>query len=167
MYQTWIAYLLWFFGGFGALGLHRMYLGKVASGLFYIFTGGGFVIGSIYDFITMPAQVSVANMKNRYRMALDIESERKNLKLNDKTDRNQKKESLERVILKAAKKNNGLVTPSDVALEGDISLEEAKKQLEKLVSKGFSEMRVTKSGTIVYLFNDFATDDSYKNLEEF
>ncbi len=167
MYETWIAYLLWFVSGFGVLGLHRLYLGKIASGILYMFTCGGFVIGSVYDFITLPMQVREANLKKKYRLAMDIERNRGySMKIADKRPR-VKKESLERIILKTAKKNSGLVTPSEVALEGDISIEDAKKQLEKLVTKGFAEMRVRKNGTIVYLFTDFASDNTYTDLEDF
>lgn len=36
------------FGGFGA---HRFYVGKFLSGVLYMFTGGGFIIGSLIDFV--------------------------------------------------------------------------------------------------------------------
>ncbi|MDR1107200.1 MAG: NINE protein, partial [Treponema sp.] len=31
MYSVGIAYLLWFLSGFGALGFHRYYLGKIPT----------------------------------------------------------------------------------------------------------------------------------------
>lgn len=43
------AALLCFF--FGVLGIHRFYLGKVGTGLLWLFTGGLFGIGAIVDFI--------------------------------------------------------------------------------------------------------------------
>lgn len=60
-----------------------------------------------------------------------------------------------------------MATPSEVALEANTSLEDAKKRLEQLVSKGFSEMRVTKSGNIVYVFPDFADESIDQKLEDF
>ena len=64
------------------------------------------------------------------------------------------------MILRTAKNNRGVATPGQVALEGDIPLEEAKKALEKLVSEGFAEMRIRKSGTIAYVFQEFLDNDS-------
>ena len=46
-----------------------------------------------------------------------------------------------------------------IALESDLSIEQAQKALEKLASKGFAEMRVKKSGVIVYIFPEFVDDD--------
>ena len=53
---SWI--LLTFFGYFG---LHRFYLGKWATGLIWLFTGGLFFVGYLYDFWTLNEQVSDAN----------------------------------------------------------------------------------------------------------
>jgi predicted transcriptional regulator len=71
------------------------------------------------------------------------------------------------VILRTAKKNGGLATPAEVALDGNITLDDAKKHLEQLVSRGFAEVRVNKSGNLVYVFPDFSTDDVESNLEDF
>lgn len=45
----------------GPLGLHRFYMGKIITGLIYLFTGGLFMIGVLYDFWTLNGQVSEAN----------------------------------------------------------------------------------------------------------
>lgn len=45
----------------GVLGVHRMYLGKWATGLLWLFTGGLFGVGYIWDYLTLNEQVSVAN----------------------------------------------------------------------------------------------------------
>ncbi|MBO4381063.1 MAG: TM2 domain-containing protein [Clostridia bacterium] len=44
-----VATLLCFF--LGGLGIHRFYVGKVGTGILYVFTGGLFGIGALVDFI--------------------------------------------------------------------------------------------------------------------
>lgn len=53
---TWI--LLTFLGIFG---IHRFYMGKIFTGLIYLFTGGLFLLGVLWDFITLNEQISEKN----------------------------------------------------------------------------------------------------------
>jgi predicted transcriptional regulator len=75
------------------------------------------------------------------------------------------KEHIERIILRAAKQNKGILTASEVALEANISLDEAKKCLDALVNKGFAELRVRQTGTLVYTIPELMDSDS--PLEDF
>ena len=47
--SRWVAFILCFF--FGYLGVHRFYVGKIGTGVLYIFTGGLFTIGWLVDLI--------------------------------------------------------------------------------------------------------------------
>lgn len=62
-----IAYLLWFFGGFGILGLHRFYLGRIGTGLGWLFTWGLFGFGAIYDLFALSGMVDDQNYMNQLR----------------------------------------------------------------------------------------------------
>jgi predicted transcriptional regulator len=131
-----------------------------------MFTGGLGMVGSIYDFFTLPGQVREANLRNalfnrggggypvNWRYAADGQSRVV-----------KEKESVERVILKIAKQNKGVLTASEVALEANIPMDEAKRDLDALVSKGFAEMRVRKSGTLVYTLPELM--DADEPLEDF
>ena len=171
MYSLGIAYLLWLFSGCGALGFHRFYLGKIPTGVLWMVTGGLGMIGSIYDFFTLPGQVREANMRKAlydrtvnpqsiggedWRYATDAQS---------RVVKTTEKEPLEHVILKIAKENRGILTVSEVALSANITIEEAKKYLEALVSKGFADLRVRKSGSLVYVIPDLLDND--EPLEDF
>ena len=157
MYNTGIAYLLWLISGCGALGFHRFYLGKIPTGLLWMFTGGLGMVGSVYDFFTLPGQVREANI----RQAILDNSIRQNIggqgwrSVNDGEARIiREKESIERVILKLAKENKGILSASEVALGANVSIDEARRDLDAMVSKGFAELRVRQSGTLVYTIPD-------------
>jgi TM2 domain-containing membrane protein YozV len=54
--------LAWIFLTFlGPLGIHRFYIGKWGTGLLWLFTGGFFLLGVVYDFWTLNGQVSERN----------------------------------------------------------------------------------------------------------
>ena len=63
MVKTQTAYLLWLLGLCGFGGIHRMYLGKPVSGLFYLLTGGVFFIGQLVDLALIPGMVDDKNLK--------------------------------------------------------------------------------------------------------
>ncbi len=47
----------------GLFGVHRFYMGKIFTGLLYLCTGGLFLVGYLYDFLTLNEQLSEANGK--------------------------------------------------------------------------------------------------------
>ena len=46
----------------GAFGVHRFYLGKWITGFLWLCTGGFFLIGVLYDFLTLNETVSKRNI---------------------------------------------------------------------------------------------------------
>jgi TM2 domain-containing membrane protein YozV len=45
----------------GIFGLHRFYMGKWVTGLVYLFTGGLFLVGYLYDYWTLNEQIDELN----------------------------------------------------------------------------------------------------------
>jgi predicted transcriptional regulator len=131
------------------------------------------MVGSIYDFLTLPGQVREANIRNAiYSGVGHVYGPGHNSpgsgwrNVNDGEARIvREKESVERTILRMAKENKGILSASEVALGANISIEDAKRDLEALVSKGFAELRVRKNGTLVYTIPDMM--DSEVELEDF
>jgi hypothetical protein len=163
------AYILWLPSLFGIAGLQRFYLGKVGTGLIYLFTGGLFGLGTIYDAFTLPEQVRTERLKRRYMDVLEREDE---ALLGGRapgggTAGDDRPMSLEHVILKSAKENHGTVSPGQIALEARVSTEKARAELERLSSKGFCEVRVRTSGALVYTFPEFVTEPSDGEFEQF
>ncbi len=46
---------------FGALGLHRLYMGKLFTGIIYFLTAGLFFVGWLYDLWTLNEQIDQIN----------------------------------------------------------------------------------------------------------
>ena len=113
-----------------------------------MFTGGLFGIGSIYDLITLGRQVKEAN----YLKA--ISSNSNNPDNYSQAVRVNTKINIEQVILKLAKSNKGIITSSELALEANKPIEDAKKALDSMVLKGHAELRVRQSGALVYVIPD-------------
>ena len=109
-------------------------------------TGGLLGIGSIYDLVTLSKQVKQANIEKAILNGT--------IEPNYMRQSGNKKESIEHVILKIAKTNKGIITSSELALEAKATIEEAKKALDNMVSKGHAELRVRQSGSLVYAIPD-------------
>ena len=171
MYSTRVAYLLWLGTFFGIAGLHRFYMGKVGTGILWLCTFGLCGIGTAYDAITMPQQIREARLQRRVRWAI----EGGNYDEDDFPFRSGRalptaeaaKESPEHVILRVAKANHGIASPAEVALEGKITTDEARENLDALVNKGICEVRVKKSGGLTYAFPDFLDAEGAIDLESY
>lgn len=154
-YSVPVAYFLWFISGCGWLGFHRFYMGKTGTGILWALSGGLGGVGLVYDFFTLPRQIEEANLRESYRVALDM-GRRGYRPL--PVELPNRPESIEKTILRTARKNGGAVTPGEVALEGDFTVEEAKKALDKLAAAGNAEMRIRSSGVVVYVFPEFSRE---------
>ncbi|WP_016754012.1 TM2 domain-containing protein [Leptospira santarosai] len=55
------AYVLWLLSGFGWFGFHRFYIGKIGTGILWIFTFGLCGFGSLYDLFSLGGQVDAVN----------------------------------------------------------------------------------------------------------
>jgi TM2 domain-containing membrane protein YozV len=165
MYSVGLAYLLWLVSGCGALGFHRFYLGKIPTGLLWMCTGGLGMVGSIYDFFTLSRQVQEANIRSAILSGQGRPPHNWRYVHDGDARIVHPKETVERVVLRLAKQNKGILTASEVALEANISIEAAKKDLDAMVTKGFAELRVRKSGALVYTVPELMDSDS--PLEDF
>lgn len=60
---AWICLLL-----LGIFGVHRFYMGKWITGILYLFTGGFFLLGILYDLWTLNSQVDELNREDYERV---------------------------------------------------------------------------------------------------
>ncbi|MFW6362617.1 MAG: TM2 domain-containing protein [Spirochaeta sp.] len=150
------AYLFWLPSLMGLSGLHRLYLGKPFSGLLFLITGGLFGLGTIYDAFAMPTLVQQARLREGIQGRVDINELFGDVQVTVEPGVTRPGDGLEQGILRVAKRGNGYAAPGEVALEAGVSLEQARKALDTLSEKGFCELMVRQTGSIVYYFPDFA-----------
>lgn len=68
MKSKFIAYLLWFFLGWA--GVHRFYVGKVVTGIIYLFTFGVLGFGWLIDLFLLSGHVDTYNALHMAKMGL-------------------------------------------------------------------------------------------------
>ncbi|MCR9159913.1 MAG: TM2 domain-containing protein [Nannocystaceae bacterium] len=157
-----VSYLLAALGFLGVSGVHRFYLGKPVTGVIWFLTGGLFMLGTIYDLITMESQVREAN---RYALPAgspgmlppgaapyapppgyapppaDPNAELRNPEID-----------LELRVLKLARLRGGKLTAASTAAELAIPVAEADAELTKIAKAGHANVDVTDEGAVVYDF---------------
>ncbi|MCS6814096.1 MAG: TM2 domain-containing protein [Cyanobacteria bacterium] len=67
-YNVGIAYILWAMCFFGASGLHRLYMGKIGTGLLWLFTFGCCYLGNFIDLFLIPGMVEDSNFRHRLKL---------------------------------------------------------------------------------------------------
>ena len=172
-----LAYLLWFLGG--PLGLYKFYLGRPFMGLLYVFTCGGFLIGWIGDFFTLPRQVQVANFFLQHQSESPTSALRReieNLKgylytllqgntntatptwrtsLQERIKPQRTDDELMLKLLRAAQKHQGRLSVTQGVLETGVPFAEVERVLQHMVKSSYVYMdNDPATGVIVYVFKE-------------
>ncbi len=173
MKKDWVAYLLAGFSVFGLAGLQRFYLNRPLSGVFYLATWGFFGLGTLYDLIRMRKLVRDANARllgghgevhvhiHGPASAGQIGEALEGAALFDGSPAEpsspQRPVSREHSILQCARAHGGTVTTALVALEVQIPLREAQKELQRLHQAGFCSLDVSEEGAEIFTFRGLAS----------
>ena len=152
-YREIISYGLWA-GCFGTVcGLHRIYLGKYATGFLWMFTFGLFGIGQIYDLITMKRLIRDANIRAghlphpRWADALDRATQPHAGLPPAKTLKHQ--------LLDAAIERKGELSVTEGVAATGASFDEVESTLNELLETGYVDIdNRPDSGVIVYRFTE-------------
>jgi hypothetical protein len=172
-----VAYLLWLLGG--PLGLYKFYLGRPFMGLLYIFTCGGFFLGWISDFFTLPHQVQVANflLQHPYeRPSSAVRRELEHLKrflykqlagdpkaatpawresLKEKVKPRFTDDELMLQLLRAAQKHGGRLSVTQGVIETGVLFGEVERVLQSMVKSNYVYMdNDPVTGVVVYVFKE-------------
>jgi TM2 domain-containing membrane protein YozV len=148
------AYIFWLGCLLGLHGLHRLYNGKVGTGLLWLFTFGLFGVGQLVDLFLIPDMVEDYNAKLRARLGVSAVgvplSESVVATTLAKPD---SQEQLMVKLLKAAAARNGKLSVTQGVMDTGASFSEVEGVLKQMVKSGY--VRVDNhpdSGIILYDF---------------
>ncbi|MDR1230705.1 MAG: TM2 domain-containing protein [Spirochaetaceae bacterium] len=144
-----IAYLLLFLTGIW--GGHHFYLGRPGKGLLYLFTGGLFFLGWVYDLFTLDRQVEDVNLKIDYpeifsRRQIIVSHGVSHVRPSDMAGFSAEKQIL---ILSD---RSPVLTVRQVVAGTSLDVEEAEAALTRLAERGIARLRIDRDGKVSYDF---------------
>jgi TM2 domain-containing membrane protein YozV len=159
------AYILWAFGFFGVCGVHRFYLGRIPSGLLYLFTFGLFGFGQFIDLLLIPG---MARERNRYlseKAALQQLSDFRQEKV-VMYDRQDSREfnSIDRIeikpedpmlkLLKTAAAHHNVLSIGQAVIALELPVENVEKLLQQALKQGLAHIENdSETGAVRYYFD--------------
>ncbi|MEM6520106.1 MAG: NINE protein [Cyanobacteria bacterium P01_D01_bin.71] len=153
-----LSYLLWIGGFFGVSGLHRLYNGKIVSGLIWFFTLGLFGIGQFIDVFLIPGMTREYELRRlRSRYGDDIYD-----LLNQPLPTTQVARPLTREekmvkLLRAAKQHGGQLSVTQAVMETGLGFEEAETLLSEMAKSGYVGVdNHPQSGVVIYRFEEIS-----------
>ena len=161
-----VAYLLLIM--FGTLGFHRFYIGKVGTGILYLFTGGLFLVGVVIDLFTLGTKVELVNLKAQgsgggANTVSQKQAQAQNIVVNVNTppsESTQKTQDSKPEVTKLAKDSESqtalpeissekqilaitqefpIISMKDVLMKTSLELDEATASMARLVSAGVAK----------------------------
>ncbi|MEM9807825.1 MAG: TM2 domain-containing protein [Cyanobacteria bacterium P01_D01_bin.56] len=140
------SYLLWMGFLFGVGGLHRLYNGKIASGLLWMCTWGFFGIGQLIDLLLIP---DMAEQRHRKLFG----DEPSNFDRQSVVAAEVSQDTLMVQLLRLAKLHSGQLTVTQAVMETGQSFETIESELKTMVKSGYADVtNRPDSGVVVYEF---------------
>lgn len=169
--NTGIAYILWALGIFGFCGIHRLYLGRIGTGILYFFTFGLFGLGQVIDLFLIPDMVKEKNYYLQEKAETHkllhwtdmgeqvIRKEASNLLKQVQTNVSSfsaKQEQSEPMLklLKAAADNNNVLSLGQAVMILELPVEQVEQLLQKALKQGLAHIdNDLKTGAVRYHFD--------------
>ncbi len=154
-YSEGISYAMWCGWFFLVGGVHRIYLGKYATGILWMLTGGLFGIGQIYDLISMKKLVRDANIRAGY-----IPHPRWAAALNQATQSPAglpaaPQKPLKHRLLDAAIERGGELSVTEGVASTGAGFDDVENTLNELLETGYVDIdNRPESGVIIYRFTE-------------
>jgi len=150
-----VSYLLCGAGFFGVAGLHRLYNGKTATGLLWLFTCGLFYMGQIYDLLIIP------NMVDEYQQKLLLKAglSPMGIPMNERVFISQVHKPTEKPIIvkliEAAEAKGGSLTVTQGVKATGMSFVEVEATLKEMLQSNYVRIGNDPiSGAVTYYFDE-------------
>jgi TM2 domain-containing membrane protein YozV len=153
-----IAYFLWLAGFFGAPGLHRLYNGKIVSGLFWFFTLGIFGVGQLIDVFFVPGMTEEHQLKRRLKQGFDPYGVPSSQAIPTVTVAAPSVEEKRISLLTAASKYQGQLSVTQAVMATGMGFEESEALLKDMVKQGYVAVdNHPETGVVVYRFDELVS----------
>lgn len=147
------SYLLWFACFFQLYGLHRIYNGKIRTGILYLCTFGLFGVGQFVDLFMLPNMVDDYNIKLKARMGISGVGVPLWQPAIASTIVKPTREQLMVKLLKAAEARGGKLSVTQAVMDTGISFAEVEAILKEMLKKGYVGVgNHPDTGVVIYHF---------------
>ncbi|HBQ98072.1 MULTISPECIES: TM2 domain-containing protein [unclassified Roseofilum] len=152
-------YLLWLLGMFGANGIHRLYNGKIATGILWCCTFGLFGIGQFIDLIFIPGMVDEYNLKYRLKHGLSptgipLSPQTIPCEVVEVTEK-QAPEPTKVKLVKAAAARGGEISVTQAVVDTGLDFDEVESLLLEMLKKGYVTVdNHPQTGVVLYRFEE-------------
>lgn len=149
------AYFLWLACLLQLHGLHRLYNGKVFTGLLWLFTFGLLGVGQAIDLVLIPNMVDEHNTKLRARLGVSEVGVPlyQPVVATNVTNPTQTRSQLMLKLLKAAANRGGMLSVTQAVIDTEASFAEVETTLKEMLKTGYVEINNhPDSGVVVYDF---------------
>ncbi|MEM6838664.1 MAG: NINE protein [Cyanobacteria bacterium P01_C01_bin.120] len=153
-----LTYLLWIGGFFGFSGLHRLYNGKITSGLIWFFTLGLFGVGQFIDVFLVPGMTEDHELRRlRSRYGSDIYDLLNQPLSTTQVAQPPTREEKMVKLLHAAKQHGGQLSVTQAVMATGLGFEEAEMLLGEMAKSGYVGVdNHPQSGIVMYRFEEMA-----------
>lgn len=154
-----VSYILWAGIFLGLGGLHRLYNGKILSGLLWLFTGGLLGIGQFIDLFLMPSMVESHNLKFKRRHGLLTTGTFPHQSLSVETIHQKQsplnREQLRIKLLRAAQAKAGQLSVTQGVMATGAPFKEVETVLQDMLRAGYVGISNDRdTGVVVYVFKE-------------
>ncbi|MGV2831882.1 TM2 domain-containing protein [Myxosarcina sp. GI1(2024)] len=158
------SYVLWLGILFGLGGLHRLYNGKVTTGILWLCTGGLFGIGQIIDLFLIPRMVEakekqlLTDSNSSWNSFCDHSHTLPKSELMLESGQAMVDSSIAKLV-KVAESTGGELSVTQGVIATGLKFIEVEDLLNELVKTDYVEIdNDPKTGTVIYRFRELASD---------